>query len=164
MLSHFTLLLLVVYMSINVYSDIRYLKTWNWLHYSLFLLSIPLFVWFKLSFIYWFLILLITGCIGWVLRKIHRVFGAGDIKMLIILSLYTKILFLNMHLYFLILFIQGFYQIVSSLILFSLIVLRKVLKKKQLIFGTYLISKDTIQTPEAVPISLVLGGLIYIYI
>ncbi|MEH6945172.1 hypothetical protein [Bacillus sp. JJ722] len=97
------------------------------------------------------------------LRKIYRVFGAGDIKMLIILSLFTKVLFPTMHIFILILFIQGLYQIASGLILFSLIVFRKIMNKKKLTFGTYIISKDTIQTPEAVPISLVLGSIIYVY-
>ncbi|PIJ95821.1 hypothetical protein CTN02_21915 [Lysinibacillus sphaericus] len=156
---NFLTVVIAVYMLVNLYTDIRYLKTKN--------------LWHVLILIVLFTISIIKGAVfnsvialsvaflaGIVLRKILSTYGAGDVKMIAILFMAISLFKESKlsHLY-------GFLLIYIVISFLHIAVLRGVRKisKRDSKLGGYTLRADYIVVPEAVPLSIATFILLSIY-
>lgn len=154
----FLYMLLIVYMTLNVLSDITKLKTYNLWH-LIFLIFLFLYG-FKEGQVMSILIsLFIIMVVGFLLSKIPGSnYGAGDFKMLAICSMFLSLMHPNQTINRSILEIVLFttcYFVISFVITFICRCIQKSMKVEKMNFGTFKITKSYIETPEAVSIFIV---------
>ncbi|MFS0783369.1 hypothetical protein [Bacillus sp. 1P06AnD] len=144
--------LLLIYMVINTYTDMKWLITWNMLHYTLMIFSIPLYLYLHIPVINMVLIIIINLVIGVLFRKVFSTYGAGDIKMQIVLGIYFSSMIPGVPHYIVIVLLHTLQHVLSVIITLFLIITRKVLQRDTIQFGKYVIDSEGIRSPEAVPL------------
>lgn len=150
----YILLLVAVYMIGNVITDIKTLKTKNLWHLLFlliyFIIGGLIFKKVLLLFLSTFLAFLM-GCI--IAKLPHATLGAGDIKMLMVVTVFEQLLKINSNPLLVVLIVFSVY-IVVSFVHISIYKIIWLLTKGKVKFHSYSISNRKITTPEAVPIFL----------
>lgn len=158
------LLSLIIYMIINVVTDFLHLKTYNKWHF-IFLIYIVFYsiYWGEgVSLIVWGI--LISLFIGGVQSRLSKnEFGAGDIKMLVITSLFLILLNPTESLLKVIVVHCIVYMLLSFFIVNAIILIHRIRSKKDFKLGGYSYINKQITTPEALPIFVSVLITNYIY-
>lgn len=146
----FLYIVLIIYMALNLYTDLKYSKTKNFWHLTMILVFIFLSVLNKSLLLS---LGMITGgfLVGIGLRKVTGGYGAGDIKMLMVLFAGFSLIGANSFKDFLIIVLA---YMVVSLIHTSTFKLIQIKLKKDMKLGQYILKKGYIQVPEAVPLAI----------
>lgn len=147
----FYFFVILIYMGFNLYTDLKYLKTKNWWHLSFLIILFCLSL-LTNNLLGFFISFFGGAALGGLLKISLKDYGNGDIKMLMILFASFSLIELqtfNDYLYVSILYI------VISGIHFGVCKLIQLRTKETKRCFTYSISKDYIEVPEAIPITLV---------
>jgi Flp pilus assembly protein protease CpaA len=126
-------LLLTVYMSFNLYTDLKYLITKNLWHLMFLAIGLCYALISNESFIAKIIVIFISLILGIALEKVSKI-SAGDTKMLCVSSIYLTFL-LDIHDFFVPFYLIFLYLIVSSLVVILLIVIKlfkNLINQKQL--------------------------------
>lgn len=148
----FLYLFLLMYMLLNVYTDLTSMKTKNWLH--LFSLGSVLFygLWYGIivGVLYSSVLGLLVGIALSIIPKAKL--GAGDIKMLMVIFPFigSDFGFNHFNIYILFIFL---YLVTSIIIITTLKVIKSKTSKASFHFYSYEVTKDgAILAPEAIPL------------
>ncbi|MEQ2529130.1 hypothetical protein EKG37_17500 [Robertmurraya yapensis] len=145
--------LLFIYLVVNIWTDIRTLKTKNVWHlvFGLLILIVGIFNDMATFMLVALIIILLVGIL---LMNIPNVqLGAGDIKMLMVLSMYLQFMKPTVAPFLIVLILVSVYMTLSFLIHTILLLIKKRVKR-EISFLSYRVTKKMIITPEAIPISL----------
>lgn len=150
--------LVTLYMSFNLWTDVRHLRTKNYWHFSFFTIAIVI------AYREHVLLMTIISCaigflLGWLLQKVLKHYGNGDIKMLMVLSMYLFLITHNP-----LFFISPYFTTYVLISIAHILALKYVQTQTMcnIKLGGYRISSKKITVPEAVPLAI--GLLITLYI
>ncbi|WP_141216774.1 hypothetical protein [Rhodococcus sp. 15-2388-1-1a] len=152
--TYYLFLLIAVYMIGNLITDIKTLKTKNFWH-LLFLLVYFIIggIVFK-NVLLLFVSMLLGFLMGCIMSKLpHSTLGAGDIKMLIVVTVFEQLIKINSNPLLVVSIVFSIY-IVVSFVHMSIYKTVWILTKGKVKFHSYSISNREVITPEAVPIFL----------
>jgi hypothetical protein len=146
--------ILIFYMAVNVWTDLRNLETKNIWHI---IIAITIFSYGSVIYGIGITIrLLIALGLNLCLSLLHKLpktsFGSGDIKMLMVVSVISSLLIPDKHVIYVVLLVHCLYFLVSFIILTICKIIQIRMKKKEVAFFSYRITKDYIVTPEALPL------------
>lgn len=143
---------LLLYMSFNVISDVKHLKTYNLWHLTFF---IGLFLYGITETVYIQLIItvVISLAFGILIGTIPKSsFGAGDQKMIVVCSMFLVLMYVDKFILGSVFTFVSIYYVLSFLLFCVSKYIQKRMRKPEFKVGAYLITKENIIVPEAVPI------------
>lgn len=150
---HLFVLLLLIYMLVNVVTDVKRLITYNKWHLSFLIIFLTISLLQGNNVIVFLCTGVLMLIIGIIQSKIPGTsLGAGDIKMLVIVSLFLVAIKLESSLYLIIFFLQFGYMFTSLAITSFVKGLSLLKNNKEWSVEGFKITKEEIITPEAVPI------------
>jgi len=138
----------VMYMFINVYTDVRYGITKNILHLFAFLYLLSLAALGKVYVV--FIGVVFAFIFGLFLRRIFKSYGAGDIKMLIVLSAAFTLIHQDVAQ----LFMTAIMYLLISFMHVLLVNAVRVFVNTDFKLGTYRVKDKITTVPEAVPLAI----------